>query len=137
MFLSCSKAHGTGYRLLTSWAIDHEEVGKAIHQHAELGDYTISPLFIEVQTISTLDSHCAQSACHCIVACADSDHIEIAVLPIFCYNASLSELADWRIYDIHVLLVAALIVVLLQTRSLGRYVVRRLLRSQDVSLDRI
>ena len=137
MFFPCSQSHGTSYPLLTLWAIDHEEVGEAIHQHAKLSDYTIFPLFIEVQTISTLNSHCAQATSHCIVACADSDHIEIAVLSVFCYNASLGEFANWRIDDIDVLSVAALIVVLLQTRPLGRYVVRRLLRGQDVSLYRI
>jgi hypothetical protein len=123
--------------LLTLWAVDHEKVRETIHSHAEVGDDTIFPLLVEVQAISTFDSHRAQPASHCVVACADSDYIEIAVLSILCDNACLRELTDWRIDNVDVLFVAAFIVVLLQTRPFGRYVVRRLLWGEDISLHRI
>lgn len=99
--------------LLTLWTINHQKIGEPVRKHAEVSDHTILPLFVKVQIISTFDSHRAQPASYGIVACADSDHIEISVLAIFCYDTSLRKLANWRVDDVNILSITAFIVVLL------------------------
>lgn len=108
-----SQTHGQSFVLLTLWTIDHQKIGEPVRKHAEVGDDTILPLFVKVQTISTFDPHRAQPASYGIVARAYSDYIEISVLTIFCYDTSLRKFADWRIDDVDVLSVTAFIVVLL------------------------
>lgn len=98
---------------LTLRTVQHKEVWKAIHHHAEVCQHPFVPLLVQVKPVASLDSERPQPTGNGVVTGTYRYDVKFSIFAVGSSDTLLCKFRDWGICNRSLWVITSLIVVLL------------------------